>query len=290
MTTIAANPNAAAFALGFQTATTLIAAGITAQFMRPLGAGPLAFAMLPMFFNVRCGQMAPCCPPQCPVMPEPAATWTTQMTGKHTASIDLGDGYKLEIDERNSEMWIINEDTGQRTRVWGDPHVDVNGKRQFDFWGTTTFTLDNGTKITINTEPWKGNANAYVASQVVITKGSNAIIVDGISQNQLGDLSVSMSNNGYAVDAAHRDGWTIHEGDNGWETGCGKLVDQNDANITAIGGLHGPGSTMPSLDEVASLLSGFLLLGILSSMMPVEPIGREGNREVARTFRRMLLA
>ena len=49
------------------------------------------------------------------------------MTGENTAKIDLGDGYKLDINEKNSEMTIINEKTGEKTRIWGDPHVDVDG-------------------------------------------------------------------------------------------------------------------------------------------------------------------
>ncbi len=63
---------------------------------------------------------------------------------------------RLEIDERNSEMTIFNETTGESTRIWADPHVDVNGDHKFDFYGTTTFELANGTKITINTEPPAG--------------------------------------------------------------------------------------------------------------------------------------
>ena len=123
------------------------------------------------------------------------------MTGGNTAKVDLGDGNRLEIDERSSQISIINDKTGERTRIWGDPHVEIDGKQAYDFWGTTTFTLENGTKITINTEQWGGNPNAYVASQVVVTKGSNALIIDGVSQNKLGDLKMTLSNDGRAVDA-----------------------------------------------------------------------------------------
>jgi Domain of Unknown Function (DUF1521) len=287
MTNIAANPQAAwaaGFAQGFQAGGFAMAAGILAHCAKPLGAGPFAFALLPALFNIRCGQMMPNCLPQCPQMPEPKASWTTQMTGEHTANIDLGDGYKFQIDERGSEMYIINENTGQKTRVWGDPHVDVNGKRQFDFYGTTTFELENGAKVTINTEQWAGNPNAYVASQVVITKGSNAIVVDGISQNKLGDLSVTMSNDGYSIDAEHRDGWTVFEGANGWETGSGKVVDQNDADITAPGHLYGPGSTMPSLYESAGWMSSFLLLGALLNMGGGNSVGNDTPQLTARNF------
>jgi Domain of Unknown Function (DUF1521) len=291
MTAIAAaGPNPFANNIGAMDAANFVmAAGVMGSFMNPLGAGPLAFAMLPAFFNVRCGTPTGGC---FPTIPEPRANWTVQTTGQSTANIDLGDGYKLQIDERNSEMTILNTATGQSTRIWGDPHVDVNGQRKFDFWGTTTFTLANGTKLTINTEQWNGNPNAYVASQVVITKGDNAIIVDGISQNRIGDLSISMSGNGRAIDAAHRDGFTIHEGGGSWQTGCGRTVTQAEANVTAIGGLYGPGSDMPSMSEIGNFLGAFLLFGALSTFLRIDPINAREPRHqhMGHVFRHMHLA
>lgn len=222
-------------------------------------------------------------PPRgCWTLPEPKVSWTAQMTGQNTAKIDLGDGYKLDINEKNSEMTIVNEKTGERTRIWGDPHVEIDGKQAYDFWGTTTFTLENGTKITINTEQFNGNPNMYVASQVLITKGDNAIVVDGISQNKLGDLSVTMSNDGKKIDADNRDGFTLHENATGagWRTEAGNIATQNDLNATRIGGEYGPGSTKLSEAEEAaagndfdfgqlfSQLGSFLIFGsIVSSLI-----------------------
>lgn len=181
------------------------------------------------------------------------------MTGENTAKVDLGDGYRLEINEKNSEMTIFNEKTGERTRIWGDPHVEIDGKQAYDFWGTTTFTLENGTKLTINTEQFQNNPNMYVASQVVITKGDNAIVVDGISQNKLGDLSVTMSNDGEALDAATRDGFTLHENKtgSGWRTEDGNIATQKDLDATRIGAEYGPGSTKLSDAEAEELFGDF---------------------------------
>jgi hypothetical protein len=292
MTAIAAagpNPFAANMGSAMDAANFVMAAGIMGSFLSPLGAGPLAFAMLPDFFNIRCGTPTGGC---FPTIPEPRANWTVQTTGQSTANIDLGDGYKLQIDERSSQMTILNTATGQSTRIWGDPHVEVNGQHKFDFWGTTTFTLANGTKITINTEQWAGNPNAYVASQVVITKGDNAIIVDGISQNKIGDLSISTSGNGRAIDAAHRDGFTIHEGGGSWQTGCGRTVTQAEANVTAIGGLYGPGSDMPSLGEIGNYIGAFLLFGVMANLTRIDPISAREPRAENRghLFRHMHLA
>ena len=185
------------------------------------------------------------------------------MTGGNTAKVDLGDGNKLEIDERSSQITIINEKTGERTRIWGDPHVEIDGKQAYDFWGTTTFTLENGTKITINTEQWKGNPNAYVASQVVVTKGTNALVIDGVSQNKLGDLKMTLSNDGRAIDAAHRDGYTLSENEcgGGWMTNNGTLATQKDLDATRVGREFGPGSQLQNLSELGGIFSQFLLFG-----------------------------
>jgi Domain of Unknown Function (DUF1521) len=269
-----------------------LAAGIFAEFTNALCAGPNAFGCFPSAFDVRCGTIAPggCIKPPIPRCPKqepgpihilpfpgpgdcfnpvPKAEWTAKIDGENTAKINLGDGYRLEIDERSSQMTIINDNTGERTRIWGDPHVEIDGKHAYDFWGTTTFTLENGTKITINTEQWNGNPNAYVASQLVITKGDNAIVVDGISQNKLGDLSVSMSNNGYEIDAATRDGYTLHENacGSGWRTENGNIATQEDLNATAIGREYGPGSQMPSMGELGEFLGSFLAYGLFSAFL-----------------------
>lgn len=228
--------------------------------------------------------------PGCWQIPEPKASWTAQMTGENTAKIDLGDGYKLEINEKNSEMTIFNEKTGERTRIWGDPHVEIDGKQAYDFWGTTTFTLENGTKLTINTEQFAGNPNMYVASQVVITKGDNAIVVDGISQNKLGDLSVTMSNDGKAIDAEHRDGFTLHENKTGagWRTEDGNVATQKDLDATRIGGEYGPGSTKPSqaeagedfgdfdFSQLAGQIANFLIFGSVVGGL-INAFGGGGN-------------
>ncbi|MGN7997512.1 DUF1521 domain-containing protein [Sphingomonas sp. 22176] len=239
----------------FAAAQLALAGGVLAQQFNPLGASAYASAMLPSLLSIQLGTMAGTGQLQ------PEAGFTAQTTGQGTARIDLGDGYHLAIDERNSEMTIVNDATGQSTRVWGDPHVDVNGKHQFDFYGTTTFELANGTKITVNTEQGKSNPNVYFASQVVVTRGANAVVIDGISQQQLGDLSVSVSSNGYALDAANRDGFTVQESAGSWQTELGETVTQADADLTRPGQIYGPDSTMPSLSELGSAMGGFLLFG-----------------------------
>ncbi|MGL5839025.1 MAG: DUF1521 domain-containing protein [Sphingorhabdus sp.] len=262
-----------------------IAAGIFAELACAFGAGRNGFSCLPPAFDVRCGIASGGC-----ILPEPKAQWTAKIDGANSAKIDLGDGYRLEVDERSSQLTIINDKTSERTRIWGDPHVEIDGKHAYDFWGTTTFTLENGTKITINTEQWGGNPNAYVASQVVITKGDNAIVVDGISQNKLGDLSISLSNDGEMIDALTRDGYTLHENacGSGWRTETGKIATQTDLNATAVGRAYGPGSALSSLGELADFLSSFLTFGIFASFLNTPSINLGERPEPVRPLHRQL--
>ena len=184
--------------------------------------------------------------------------FTASMPQDGKASIDLGDGYTMQINEANSEI-VITDAAGNETQIWGDPHVNVNGQHIGDFYGTTTFELKNGTKITINTEPFGNNNDAWVASQVVVTKGDQALTIDGVSQNQLGDVSITMGGNGYALDAAHDDGLVVNERADGagWTSSLtGQNVTQNDFNTTR------PGAEQPlSFDANLGAALGLWLVG-----------------------------
>ncbi len=245
-----------------------ISPDISGRFQEPLNAGPFASATTPQIMVARCYAG---CSPDMEFHPPPLLTpsgrppvqqWTAKTTGDGRAELKLGDGYTLDFDERSSEIVVFNANTRESTRIWGDPHVDVDGIRAFDFWGTTTFKLENGTKITINTEQWDGNPNAYVASKVIITKGRNAVVVDGISQNQLGDLEVEISKKGYRLDIRHRDGYLLQENASGagWRSEfTGEIATQEDLDATRIGGRFEPGSKWPSWAQTLPLFSQFLM-------------------------------
>lgn len=165
--------------------------------------------------------------------------WSATTPQNGQATIQLGDDYELLLNEGSSEMQIRNKETGEVTKIWGDPHLDFNGQRVGDFWGTTTFTLENGTKITIETTPYANDPNQTLSSKVTITQGSKAIVVRGLDQNTIGDLNISQSNNGYAVDARTDDGFVLNENQNGggWlDSTDGKLVTQQDFNEAKNGG------------------------------------------------------
>ena len=250
--------------------STQLAAGIMASYFQPLLAGAFASATLPMLFQMQGGTMQQAASAATPgFVPTQGAQWTASMQNESEGTIDLGDGYSLELDERNSEIRIYNDNSGETTRIWGDPHVDIDGEHAFDFWGKTTFELENGTKITIDTEQFGGNPNEYVASQLTITKGDQAIVVDGISQNQIGDLDISMSNDGQLLDALKGDGFVLQENaaGAGWRSELtGDIATQADLDMTRVGAIYGPGSDTPSLGEISQQLSSFLLFGFVSAL------------------------
>jgi hypothetical protein len=142
----------------------------------------------------------------------------------------------------NNEVTIYNKNTGESYRVWGDPHVDVDGQHAFDFWGQTTFVLDDGTRVTFATTPWEGGNNgATVTSEITIVDGGGDYVshIEGIDTNTQGDLSFAeVTVDGAALDVDVREGNTIFENENGSgffvvdESGNIKNVDQAFINAT----------------------------------------------------------
>ena len=116
-----------------------------------------------------------------------------RMTGSGSANIDLGDGYTLRIDQANSEIDLVDSNTGNTTTIWGDPHMGMNGNdTEFQFKGNVTLNLPDGTKITLQTTPWDGNSSAFLVQNVVVTRGSHAIVVNDMDQNSadLGKMTI----------------------------------------------------------------------------------------------------
>ncbi|MEO7200172.1 MAG: DUF1521 domain-containing protein [Dokdonella sp.] len=142
--------------------------------------------------------------------------WPVVETGEGRASIDLGN-YTLDVNESNSEFVVTNKESGEKTRIWGDPHFDHNGARVGDFYGTTTLNLADGTKITINTTPYlKGGDGTTLSSTLTITQGDRVMRITGLDQNTLGDLKIEqLGFTGRLVDAAVDDGTSIYENPEG---------------------------------------------------------------------------
>ena len=119
------------------------------------------------------------------------------------------DNYKIDAGDDNT-VHIHNKKTGEDYLVHGDPHVNVDGQHSFDFWGTTTFNLDDGTKVSINTTD-AGNGMT-LASKVTITNGDYGVQISGVDSKTRGDLSFNETKaNGWLMAALVDDGNAIYE-------------------------------------------------------------------------------
>ncbi|MEJ2608579.1 MAG: DUF1521 domain-containing protein [Candidatus Thiodiazotropha sp.] len=181
----------------------------------------------------------PECPPE-PTCPPIEQEWTVSQGKNGTATIDLGDTYELELNENKSQIIVRNKVTCEETNIWGDPHIDWNkdGKTDANFWEKSTFQLEDGTKITIDTEKFKNN-DMYVANDITITKDDKMIQVTGLSQNEKGDMQIHQSNTGgYLTDLLVTDGFVVKENacGEGWiNPETGKVATQEDFNVTKPG-------------------------------------------------------
>jgi len=148
------------------------------------------------------------------IVPPSNPQWSVQQNGGQ-AHVDLGN-YTLDLDEGNSQFILTNKATGEKTRIWGDPHVEVDGKAVGDFYGTMTLNLDDGTKVTINTTPYNAGNGMTLSSRLTITQGDRAMIVSGLDQNTLGDMKITqVPVGGQMIDAIQRDGTDIYENPEG---------------------------------------------------------------------------
>jgi hypothetical protein len=167
----------------------------------------------------------------------PSHASTTMQNGQ---AVFENDNYKITADDNNT-VTITNKHTGAVYQASGDPHVSVNGQHKFDFWGTTTFNLDDGTKVTIQTTPYAANPNADLSSKVTITNGSYGVQITGVDSNTKGDLAIHEAAGwGNTLD------WAIDDGNEIYESAAGNnlvgldaagnehAVDQNWINATDI--------------------------------------------------------
>lgn len=141
---------------------------------------------------------------------------TTQRTADGNVRFE-NENYRITAGD-DDQVLIQNRNTGEQYRIWGDPHVEVDGRQAFDFWGQTTFILDDGTKVTIGTTPWeKGGNGATVASTVTITDGDYTAEITGVDTNTRGDLEFREFHGVHATvhELATRDGNVLRENADG---------------------------------------------------------------------------
>lgn len=194
---------------------------------------------------------------------KPAGPSTTMEGGK---AVFENANYRITCGDDN-EVKIHNKNTGETYRAWGDPHMEIDGKHAFDFWGTTTFCLDDGTKVTIETTPWKNDPSMTLSSKVTITDGDYGVHITGVDTNTTGDLQIDEGKGwGRVVDAFVDDGNVLHENTCGKgfvavdDFGRIRKVDQNYINQTD---LQKGGALQEQFKDAFRLLSGLLSISFV---------------------------
>lgn len=180
------------------------------------------------------------------------------------------DNYRITMGDDNT-VTIHNKNTGETYQAWGDPHMNIDGKHAFDFWGTTTFALDDGTKVTIETTPWANNPEMTLSSKVTITNGDYGVQVSGVDTNQVGDLKFEEAEGlGQLTDLVVADGNTLYE--NTYGSGFmgidsqGKLrqVDQQFINETD---LKKGGALQARAGEMFKAFAGLMAISFLGGFL-----------------------
>ncbi len=157
----------------------------------------------------------------------PSHASTSMQGGK---AVFENDNYRITAGDDNN-VNIYNKNTGETYNIWGDPHVDIDGKHAFDFWGTTTFKLEDGTKVTIETTPWNAGNGMTLASKVAITNGDYGVEISGVDTNKVGDLKIDEAAGwGQVLDWTHKDGNVLQEN----PAGSGFLAVDGNGNIQKV--------------------------------------------------------
>jgi hypothetical protein len=95
-------------------------------------------------------------------------------TGEYTISGSTND---------DGSLTITNNQTGQSTEVWGDPHIKVNGQDTADFQNDgLNIQLQDGTVVHIDPTATNSAGKSHIA-QVSITKGNQAVTMGGTGTN-----------------------------------------------------------------------------------------------------------
>jgi Domain of Unknown Function (DUF1521) len=173
--------------------------------------------------------------------------------------IDLGDGYRLGIDDHKQSVVLDNNISGARTVIFGDARIETPDGDPLQFWGTTSLTFGDDAKLTLQTIADPEEQGAYRLDKITITNGNKAAIITGLADDATDNLSIKTAG-GYATDEKIRDGFILEEKADGfgWQDEGGEDITQDLLNATAVGAAYGPGSKALSLGELSVMVSRFL--------------------------------
>jgi hypothetical protein len=195
---------------------------------------------------------------------------TTPVAKFGGAKLDLGQGYRLTVDERDQSLLFENEKAEAQTIIWGNGKITGNTVNEpLQFWGTTSFTFGDEGKITLETQESKTVPGEYLLDKISVSTADRGVVITGLTNDVVGDLKVDESKSAGSVDNNARDGFTLIETEDGhaWLDEDEIAITQSLLDATAIGRLFGPGSEYLSSVEFSALLSRFMTNWNLFSMV-----------------------
>jgi hypothetical protein len=186
---------------------------------------------------------------------------------------------------------VANLASGESYLAWSPPQLWVDGEHAFDFFGTTTLLLEDGTKLTIETQPLADDPLATAANKVVITNHDYGVEVFGLSRAApAGSLGfVETLAYGWLLDAVVGDGNTIVEqaagpgfvgdadGDGQWEPVDMTYIEATDMALVDAAARERGAAWLSFTHLVSSTLAGWI-------RSPVGQQRHETDQEHARTL------
>jgi len=167
---------------------------------------------------------------------------------------------------------IANLHSGLQYVAWDPPPAADGAAPAYSFWGDTTLTLEDGTKVTIHTAPGQDTTVRWTRpEQVVITSGGYGVEVHGLGGGGAALGFVETTVLGWLLDAVVPDGALLQE-------------------CTPAGGLVGndPGglwTTVAPQDVAPALLAALGPLALAAAATPLSAVSMQlAGGVVAVTF------
>jgi len=201
--------------------------------------------------------------------------------------------YRINVGERG-EIGIFNKETQEAYSISGEAEVTVDEEETFQFWGRTSFVLDDDTKLTIETSPQGDDVLTVSTSDLTITYGDYGVHISGLDEDVSGSLQFSETENfGALMDVVVRDGNTIAENSDG----VGFVSTNDDGEMTPVDQELIDQTDEMMADELAKHLTR--LLGYVSGIQTIRFTGsfladwsdstNSNNQKTTRETRMMLV-
>jgi phosphoheptose isomerase len=157
-----------------------------------------------------------------PVSSSPSSGTTPNALSVSGNSVNTGEYTITASTKDDGSLTITNNQTGQSTEVWGDPHIKVNGQDTADFQtGPLNIQLQDGTVVHIDPTALQ-NGVAHIG-QVSITKGDQSVEMGGSGPNGFaGGVSTSK----------------LQTGDAGYQSALYNAPNATDITLGADGNLY----------------------------------------------------